>query len=480
MKTIKKMGSKNKMLTAFFVLVLALTSAAQTMQQHNLLPEKVVLTTDRTLYFAGEQVLLKVNCIIPVNNDSLSKVAYIELLDKKSKPVLQKKLVIANGIATTVISIPEDVITGNYYLRAYTQYMRNFDRTAFYTSELMIVNPDLPAKEAIQTVIDSTSTFSKGKEMVEISTPAASFLPNSLISLELKGKENLNVSVSVVKKGSYEPLAVGIQKYVQTSATANATQLNWYPEIRSVSISGKVMDRQSNQPLKNVFVYASTIDSIKQFHVVRTNEKGEFIFSLTNLHENHLVYICAEYEATILINSDFETGLPALHYRTIKMDSAKQILVNEMYENVQVSELYNEELNPKKTYFSTLADPFQSSAETIFLSDYVPLALFADYFKEIIPYTRIKKRKEGSLIQLVDRRDKAFFDHPLVLIDNIPFHNHDALLGLAPSKINSVGVIASKYVFGKEVLDGVVIVKTKEGNLGGLPLPGDVVSVDYI
>ena len=80
----------------------------------------------------------------------------------------------------------------------------------------------------------------------------------------------------------------------------------------------------------------------------------------------------------------------------------------------------------------------------------------------------------------MDRKDKEFFEHPLVLVDNIPFRNHDALLGIAPAKINSVSVIASKYVFGKEVLNGIIMVKTKEANLGGLPLPAEVVSVDYI
>lgn len=473
---------KNKLINTLFVLVVTFVGTVQA--QNRFLQEKVVLTTDRTLYFSGEQILLNATCVLPVNNDSLSRVVYVELLDKKSKPILQKKLLIVKGMATTVVYIPEDVITGNYYLRAYTQYMRNLDIGTFYTNELMIVNPDLPAKEAIQSVLDSiaigsTSSFNKGKEVVEINPSAASFLPNSLVSLDLKGKNNTNVSVSVVKKGSYEPVAVGIQRYFQMNSTPS-NKLNWYPEIRSVSISGKVVDKATQQPLKNIFVYASIIDSAKQFHVARTNEEGVFIFSLTNLHENHQVYVCAEVDATILINSDFATGFPSMHYKTVKMDSSKLTLIDDMYKNAQVSKLYDEELTSSKMYLDTLPDPFRSSGETILFKDYVPLALFTDYFKEIIPYTRIKTRKEGSVIQLVDKRNKEFFDHPLVMIDNIPFHDHDALLSIAPAKIDAVSVIASKFVFGKEVLQGVVMVKTKEGNLGGLPLPADVVSVDYI
>lgn len=473
------MLSKNKLNILLFVL-LTVFGTAQTINKSKLIQEKVVLTTDRTTYFAGEQMLLKANCLLPVSNDSLSRILYVELLDRKSKPVLQKKLVIAQGVATAVIAIPEDVITGNYYLRAYTQYMRNFNSDKFYTSEVMIVNPDLQAKETIQTAIDTARNVSKGKEILEINASQGRFAPNSLVSLDIKGKNNSSVSVSVVKKGSYEPMSVGVHNYFQSMVSTDPTQLNWYPELRSVSISGKVVDKTSNQPLKNIFVYASIVDSAKQFHVAKTNDEGFFIFSLTNLHENHIVYICAEVEGTILINSDFATGLPAMHYNGIKMDSLKQLLLNSMYENAQASRIFYEEPVPVRTYLDTIPDPFRSSGEVIYLKDYVALPQFTDYFKEIIPYTRIKTRKEGSTIQLVDKRDKEFFDHPLVMVDNIPFRKHDDLLGIAPSKINSVSVIASKYVFGKEVLNGVIMVKTKESNLGGLPLPAEVVSVDYI
>lgn len=473
------MSLKNKLSTVLFVLIAGL-GTAQTINNDKLIQERVVLTTDRTIYFADEQILLKANCLLPLNNDSLSRVLYVELLDKKSKPVLQKKLVISQGVATAVIPVPEEVITGNYYLRAYTQYMRNFNTDKFYTNELMLVNPDLQAKEAIQTVVDSARKKDPGKEVIAIAGTTTSFLSNSLVSLNLKGKNNSNVSVSVVAKGSYEPEAVGIQNYFQTKEPVDAVKLNWYPELRSVSISGKVVDKASNQPLKNIFVYASIVDSAKQFHVAKTNEEGFFIFSLTNLQENHIVYVCAEVEGTILINSDFAAGLPAMHYNAIKMDSLKLSMINAMYENAQVSKMYNEEPVPVKTYLDAIPDPFKSTGEVIYLKDYVALPQFTDYFKEIIPYTRIKTRQELPTIQLVDRRNKEFFEHPLVMVDNIPFRNHGDLLSIAPSKINSVTVIASKYVFGKEVLNGVIMVKTKESNLGGLPLPAEVVSVDYI
>lgn len=465
----------------FFVLGLAFCYTRLTGQQQlNLPPERVVLTTDRTLYFAGEQMGLRADCILPVPDDSLSRVMYVELLDKKSKPVIQKKLRISQGISKAILQIPTEIVTGNYYIRAYTQYMRNFDKNLFYTTELTIINPDLPAKDIIQTVIkDSLAAESARKDKpVEIRT-SSFFQSNSLITVELTGSKDLNVSVSVIKKGSYNEHAMGVNRYFR-AAKDSASGLKWFPEIRSVSISGKLLDKQTQQPLKNVMVYASIIDSTRQFHAAKTNDRGAFVFSLTNLHDDHQVYIGSDEDATILVNPDFAAGLPSADYLTLKIDSAKLNLINEMYVNEQVTSIYNDEQTIIKTYLDTLPDPFRTSMETVYFKDYVALPNMTDMFNEIVPYTKVKNRKGKSYIQLADRTDKSFFEHTLILLDNIPFHDHAALLGIPPSKINSVGVIPRPYVYGGQVINGVISIKSKDGNLAGLKLPEDIVAVDYI
>ncbi len=475
------MFCKTKISIVVLLLINLAIGFAQSITNEKQLQEKVILTTDRTLYFAGEQIWLKANCLLPGINDSLSKVMYVELLDRKSKPIIQKKLQIVNGNSSGNIDLPADLLTGNYYIRAYTQYMRNFDRVAFYTTELTIINSDLPSKEIIQTIVKDTSPVLKDSaQVIAIHTTASSFLPNSLIDVELTGAKNSSLSVSIVKKGSYEVQAVGINNYYKPSLPGElSSKLKWYPEIRSVSISGKVVDKESEQPLKNVLVFASIIDSSKQFHITRTNADGAFVFSLTHLHDNHQVYICSE-QGTVLINHDFVPGLPAGDYVTAKIDSAKKSLINEMYTNHQVTEIYNNTVDVVKTYLDTLPDPFQKSSEIIYFKDYVALPTMTEMFKEIVPYTRVKNNKSGISIQLVDEKTKITFEQPIVLLDHIPFHDHAALLSIPPSKINSVGIIATDYVYGNEVIGGVIDIKSKDDNLAGLPLPKDVVVADYI
>lgn len=467
----------------FFIATVIVTQAsiipAQQGTSVKLPEEKVVFSTDRTLYFAGEQIGFRADCILPAKSDSLSRVLYVELLDKRSKPVIQKKLQVIKGVSKTIIEIPFEIVTGNYYLRAYTQYMRNFEKRNFYTSELTIINPDLPAKDAIQTIVKDSLPVAKQNSMVEMNLSAAVFQTNNPVVLELSGNKNLNISVSVVKKGSYDSKAAEVNNYYKALKNSSY-ELKWFPEIRSVSISGKLLDKQTEQPLKNVLVYASIIDSVKQFHVAKTNDEGAFVFSLTNLHDDHQIYIGADEDATILINPDFASGLPPADYTTLKMDSVKLAMINEMYRNEQVTSLYNDKNATVRTYLDTLPDPFQTSMETIYFKDYVALPNMTDMFNEIVPYTKIKTHKGKSFIQLADKKDKSFFEQSLILLDNIPFHDHMALLNIPPSKINSVSVIPRPYVYGGQIINGVISIKSKDGNLAGLELPKDIVAVDYI
>ncbi|HET7819398.1 MAG TPA: MG2 domain-containing protein, partial [Bacteroidia bacterium] len=235
--------------------------------------ENVIFSTDRTLYIAGETILFKANSILSEKATSpISNVLYIELYDKNFKVISKSKAQIKNGICVSSMEIPSDIITGNYYIRAYTQYMRNFKKELFYTNQLTIINPDLPSKDVIQTIkIDSSIIIDNKK--IELKTDKENYSPRSLVTLNLKGEKNANVCISVVKKGSYQETNQKVNVYFKAGTNTSDTstkQLEWLPETRAVSISGKVRNLKDNSPMGNILVYASTMDSSKQFHITRT------------------------------------------------------------------------------------------------------------------------------------------------------------------------------------------------------------------
>ncbi|MEO8820454.1 MAG: hypothetical protein ABI267_01175 [Ginsengibacter sp.] len=108
----------------------------------NHLQEKVYLHTDRSYYLCGEILWFKAYLEDAKNNKplSLSKVVYVELLNKSHDPVLQTKIGIKDGNGNGSFSLPLSLETGNYELRAYTNWMKNDSVSHFFRKMITVVN----------------------------------------------------------------------------------------------------------------------------------------------------------------------------------------------------------------------------------------------------------------------------------------------------------------------------------------------------
>jgi hypothetical protein len=120
------------------------------------LQEKIFVHTDKSFYMAGEIIWFKVYITDAHFNRPLdmSKVCYVELLNKEHKPVFQAKLAIDHAAGDGSFQLPYSVNTGNYILRAYTNWMKNSSEDYFFEKNITIVNalkrPEWPAADAVQ------------------------------------------------------------------------------------------------------------------------------------------------------------------------------------------------------------------------------------------------------------------------------------------------------------------------------------------
>jgi hypothetical protein len=104
--------------------------------------EKIFVHTDKSFYVPGEIIWFKVYAVdsrfhAPID---LSKVAYVEILDKNNTPVLQGKVALEKGSGEGSFLIPVSVTSGNFTLRGYTRWMRNSDPDFFFSKSLTIIN----------------------------------------------------------------------------------------------------------------------------------------------------------------------------------------------------------------------------------------------------------------------------------------------------------------------------------------------------
>ncbi len=136
--------------------------------------EKVVVNTDKPDYLAGEIAWFKVYCLDAASHRplDLSKVCYVELLDKDDRFVVQAKIALQQAEGKGSFYLPLTIATGNYKLRAYTNWMKNSGPASFFERPVTIINTlkELPSAGDRTVVPDSSNVlalFPEGGNLVQ-------------------------------------------------------------------------------------------------------------------------------------------------------------------------------------------------------------------------------------------------------------------------------------------------------------------------
>jgi len=110
--------------------------------QQQTLTEQLYVHRDRPAYVAGETMWLKVYAVDGTQHRplALSKVAYVELLDAARRPVLQAKVALRNALGQGTLALPAELPSGNYTLRAYTNWMKNAGPDFYFQAPVAIAN----------------------------------------------------------------------------------------------------------------------------------------------------------------------------------------------------------------------------------------------------------------------------------------------------------------------------------------------------
>jgi hypothetical protein len=135
-------------LTALLVLFLnnsyKNTYASAQPDRESYLKERLFVITDRNIYFTGENIWIKIICTESIYNMpvDLSRVVYYELLTVDNNPVSRHETGLKGGFGSGCITLPESLAPGNYMIRAYTNWMKNFGYGSFFEKRVIIINPD--------------------------------------------------------------------------------------------------------------------------------------------------------------------------------------------------------------------------------------------------------------------------------------------------------------------------------------------------
>jgi hypothetical protein len=141
--------------------------------------EKIYLHISQSSFLTGETIRFSayiVDASLHKPSD-LSKVAYVEVIDRASGPVARAKIELKNGRGNGSIYLSPSITTGNYIIRAYTQWMKNTSPEFYFHKALTIVNTftpiDLPQKQILENPYEAAFFPEGGNLLADVSGKVA-------------------------------------------------------------------------------------------------------------------------------------------------------------------------------------------------------------------------------------------------------------------------------------------------------------------
>lgn len=181
-----------------------LTNFLRTFQEHhdNNPIEKVFLHLDKTEYAQAETIWIKSYLVAGAGHlpSPFSKTLYVELVNEGGELAKRLTLRSEGGFSKASLVIPRDLKQGNYYLRAYTNWMKNQEQEFFFSKKIRIYSltagEDIVAKT--MTADPELKFYPEGGHLV---SEVSSRLAFELTGVDTKDKQ---YSGKVYDKGNQE------------------------------------------------------------------------------------------------------------------------------------------------------------------------------------------------------------------------------------------------------------------------------------
>lgn len=467
------------------VFVLALVCWCETLQaqpkievnQANQLEEKITLFTDRETYVVKEDILFSaLNISSPaLRSTDWSNILYVELIAPNGEAFARKKYVFSQDGTSGTLKIPSSVLTGNYYLRAYTRWMRDYSPYNYFYKMVTVINPfrgELLEPQGISgnDVVSATTVYSAD---FNLKTTKKIFNKRELVSLEVSVASVASVAdkyvVSVIPKGTENQLTPKL-----TGQNDQKFSPDFIPETRGLSISGKVVNAADSVPMPFTLVGLTIFKENPENQNVLTNEKGQFFFDLSKLKGEYEIFISAKSTENplILVDNDFSTQKVELPYVPVDLSEESKKRYQSLAFNSQMQTLYQQQkVESEMKSFSSDSSFYGKPDFVLRLNKYIAMPSLKDYIYELIPQLGIRHEGKRTTLKVLGVYSDLAIHDPLVLVDMVPIFDIDRVLELQPDKIERIEVVTVPYVRGDIIFGGIVSLFSKRGDLAGIDLP---------
>lgn len=452
------------------------------------LPEKVYVFTDRSLYVAGERIQFEaiISQAAPSDAEAISQVLYCELVTPEGYRITGAKFLIQHQIAEGCIYIPKEVISGCYYLKAYTKQMRNQSPTDFSYTFLKIVNP------VISDVLAGTASDSLwASGICQTDKPDKPWFTLASTVVKPNSGNQIRMNTALIAETGLTGYSLSVAP-VQTDLLVFTPEKKqhmpsgelFYPESRGLSLTGKLIDKTTNQPKQGYLVNLSLIGELSDVMACKTDSSGRFFFALPTAEGFHDIFISAEKEAgsntSMLIDNDFSTAIATLPDPVFKLSDSEQQVAIAMAANQQVSHYFDEGSTIASDTIRVAQRAFYGyPSEVLVLDKYIQLPTLEEYFNELPSAVKIRKRQGEKYFKILENNSNLSIYKPLVMIDMVIIDDIDKILAISPQEVARIEVVTDPYVKGGFTYGGIINIISKKSDFAGIDLPSTGMFLSY-
>jgi hypothetical protein len=459
--------------------------------------EQLFLRTDRDIYVTGEEIFLKIykfSALLHSPSD-LSKVVYVELLDKNNFPVRQVKVKTQNTGSTSFV-IPGNISSGNYLIRAYTSWMENFSTDQFTYKVISVINPfesidHLKIPEAGNEIYSHPGIISGSGKLIKESSVAGkdekisyrvnliknNYSPREKVIMEIIAHDRngnpveSDLSVSIVRSAvvNTDQTESFLSALNDTSLIVRSNGKEHLAELEGHLLSGSIVSKKTGEPLKKIELSLSYVGKTARCQFGKTDDNGNFNFIIRESGRNEIVIqplnpTGDDYYVDLI--QPFSSTFSKFKAQELALDSNKIDELNKVIIGMQINNIYQpfRQSSPEEAK-PNIPDFFGKPEHSIKMSDYIELTSLKEAVKEIIPDVYTMKQN----FKLINKfKGLPFENKPLILLDGVPVYDFEKVLSINSREVEKADIINTRYFYSDNIIDGIVSFVTKKGNLSVL------------
>ncbi len=223
-------------------------------------PEKIYIHYDKEYYITGETIWFKAYLYNDGKPGVISNNLYLQLIDSKGHIISNKRFPISGATAKGSIAIPDSLPYGNYYIRALTPDMLNYDEAFIYKKNIFILKRGgAEIKKGLSQNV-SIQFFPESGHLVDGVLAVVGFKATDEwgIPVEASGIIRLEDGTTIAPFKSYHDGIGKVQfkaeagkKYVAETEFRTVTEIEkkiyFLPEVDTMGISLKIEDEKGGK-----------------------------------------------------------------------------------------------------------------------------------------------------------------------------------------------------------------------------------------